>query len=142
MGEDAIMPQSNEALQRKRRRKAVPVLGAAGLSLAVASGASAAVGDMSVNLPARTARVSQQMTLRDEEIADVSLATFHVFDKESTQRPSARLAQSGGCGCGCGSSFYYRAAPAADILSHRSLRLNELMRCLSSAISFVREPCR
>jgi hypothetical protein len=135
------MPQPQELPGQKCRRKTVPALSAAGLSLALASGASAAVGGMSADLPARTAPYST-MILRDEEIGDVSLATFHVFDKESTQRPSARLAQSGGCGCGCGSSFYYRAAPAADILSHRSLRLNELMRRLSSAISFVREPCR
>jgi ferric-dicitrate binding protein FerR (iron transport regulator) len=106
MREDAVMPQSNEALQRKRRRKAVPVLGAAGLSLALTSGASAAVDGMSVNLPARTALgVSQQMTLRDEEITDVSLATFHVFDKENTQRPRTRVALGATLGA-CGSSFY------------------------------------
>ena len=105
MGEDAIMPQLNEALQRKRRRKAVPVLGAAGLSLALASGASAAVGGMSGNLPARTARVSQQMTLRDEEITDVSLATFHVFDNENTQWLRTRVAFGATLGA-CGSSFY------------------------------------
>jgi hypothetical protein len=27
--------------------------------------------------------VSQEITLREDEISDVSLATFHVFDKES-----------------------------------------------------------
>ena len=51
------------------------------------------------------------MTLRDEEITDVSLATFHVFEKENMQRPRARLAMGGGCGgCGCGAcgtGFYY-----------------------------------
>jgi hypothetical protein len=105
MRENAVLPQLNEALQRKRRRKAVPVLGAAGLSLALASGASAAVGGMNAGLPARTAPVSQQMTLRDEEITDVSLATFHVFDKENTQRPRTRVAFGGSFGA-CGSSFY------------------------------------
>jgi hypothetical protein len=42
------------------------VLGAAGLSLPLASGASAAVPGMSANLPAPTASVSQQITLHDE----------------------------------------------------------------------------
>jgi hypothetical protein len=51
------------------------------------------------------------MTLHDEEISDVSLATFHVFDKENKQRPWAQIAMGGGgggCGCcfacACGSS--------------------------------------
>jgi hypothetical protein len=108
--EATVMPQPKELPRRKCRGKALPALSAAGLSLALVSAASAAVNGMSEDLTARTARVSQQITLRDEEIGDVSLATFHVFDKESTRRPSARLAQSGGCGgcgCGCGSSFYY-----------------------------------
>ena len=61
---------------------------------------------MSADLPARTAPVSQQMTLRDEEITDVSLATFQVFDKENMQRPRARLA----CGGACGSSFLLQPA--------------------------------
>ena len=32
---------------------------------------------------------SRQFTLGEEEIADVSLATFYVFDKENTRRPRA-----------------------------------------------------
>ena len=101
------MPQPKKALQRKRRRKAVPVLAAAGLSFSLASGASAAVG-MGADLPSRTALVSQQMTLRDEEITDVSLATFHVFDNESMKRPRVQFAMCGccgGCGCASGASF-------------------------------------
>ena len=100
---------AKKALQRKRRRKAVPVLAAAGLSFSLASGASAAVG-MGADLPSRTALVSQQMTLRDEEITDVSLATFHVFDNESMKRPRVQFAMCGccgGCGCASGASFYY-----------------------------------
>jgi len=100
------MPRPNDVPQRKRRRKGVPVLGAAGLSLSLAS-ASAAVSGVSAHLLARTPPVSQQMTLHDEEISDISLATFRVFDKENTQRPPARLTMGAGCGCACGSSFYY-----------------------------------
>jgi hypothetical protein len=100
---DAVMPQPNEAPQRKRRRKAVPILGVAGLSLSLASGVSAAVGGTSVDMVARTAPVSQQMTLRDEEIIDVSLATFHVFEKENPVRPRRSAGVTGACGTG----FYY-----------------------------------
>jgi hypothetical protein len=107
MREDALKPQPNEAPQRKRRRNVVPVLGAAGLSLSLASAASAAISGMSEGLSARTAPVSQQMTLHDEEITDVSLATFQVFEKENTQRPRTRFAA---CGCGaCGADLYYNA---------------------------------
>ena len=79
------------------------MLGAAGLSLSLASGASAAATGISGNLPAPTASVSQQMTLRDEEISDVSLATFHVFDKESN------VGQQLVCGCGGGCCLFARA---------------------------------
>jgi len=97
--------------QRKRRSKALPVLGAAGLSLSLATNASAAIGGLNPDT------VSQQVMLYEEEIADVSLATFHVFDKEGAgiHKPRVRLAMGaggcgcgcGGCGCGCGSGFYY-----------------------------------
>jgi hypothetical protein len=99
------MPQPKETPQRKRRRKAVPVLGAAGLSLSLASGASAAMGGVSAH---PLTPVSQQMTLREEEISDVCLAAFHVFDKEivGTQRPRARIA-AGACGIG----LYYPDTP-------------------------------
>jgi hypothetical protein len=53
---------------------------------------------MSANLPAPTASVGQQITLHDEEISDVSLATFNVFDKENKQRPRAQIAMGGGGG--------------------------------------------
>lgn len=43
----------------------------------------------------------------DEEITDVSLATFYVFDNETgaTTKSDRKLVPGGGCGCshGCGS---------------------------------------
>jgi hypothetical protein len=109
------MPQTKRAAQRKRRSKVVLALGAAGLSLALGGSASAAVGGMNPDA------VSQQVMLYEEEIADVSLATFHVFDKERAgiHRPHARLAMGvGGCGCGCagcgcacGIGLYYHYTP-------------------------------
>jgi hypothetical protein len=87
----------------KRRSKALPVLGAAGLSLSLVSGASATTDD-STDMLARSAKQNQEVTLAEEEIADVSLATFCVFDKETW--PNIRLAATRvgcrGCRCYCG----------------------------------------
>ena len=68
------MPQMKRAAQRKRRGKVVL---AAGLSLSLASSASAAIGGMN---GASSAPVKQ---LYEEEISDISLATFRVFDREN-----------------------------------------------------------
>ena len=84
------MTQTNRTAQRKRRSKVVLALGAAGLSLSLASSASAAIGGMN---GAGSAPVSKQVY--EEEISD----TFHVFDREGRR---ARLAMGCGCGgCGC-----------------------------------------
>jgi hypothetical protein len=93
----------------------VLALEAAGLSLSLASGASAAISGMNSSAP-----VSEQ--LFEEEISDVSLATFHVFDREndSTHGARARLAMGAcggggcgcaGCGCACGIGLYYHYTP-------------------------------
>lgn len=96
------MSQAKQASKGKRRSKAVPVLGAAGLSLSLASGASAASGGAAAEVLTRNTGVTQEITLREEEICDVSLATFYVFDKDSVGRlrPRLRLAAGGGCPCG------------------------------------------
>jgi hypothetical protein len=89
--------------KRKRSMKAVPALGAAGLSLALASGVPAAAsGPAPEMLIGKNAAVSQEITLFEEEISDVSLATFYVFDNENagTLRRGVKIA-AGGCG-GCG----------------------------------------
>ena len=101
------MATTKQTTNKKRRSKAGPVLGAAGLSLSLAGAASAATGTPTQDLVTRSAVVGHAIALRDEEIADVSLATFYVFDKDNapTVKPSARLAMGacagcGGCGCG------------------------------------------
>jgi hypothetical protein len=70
------------------------------LKLALATGASAAPVDASTP----SAGVSRQVFLGEEEISDVSLATFYVFDKENagSLKPGVQLARGGGGGCGCG----------------------------------------
>jgi len=97
------MLYAKQALKRKQRSKVLPVLGAAGLSLSLASGAAAATGGTAVDMPTLNTGVSQGITLGDEEIADVSLATFYVFDRENagTSGPSVRLAKKKSCGCHC-----------------------------------------
>jgi hypothetical protein len=67
----------------KHGRKALPVLGAAGLSLSLAGAASAAaIGGPTTDMLTRNAGVSHEINLSEEGIADVSLATFYVVDNE------------------------------------------------------------
>jgi hypothetical protein len=101
-----------------RKRKVLPALGIAGVSLALASGgASASTGETTTNVPSAS---HHEIFLGEEEISDVSLATFYVFDRENAGMPpplaqKLRLARcgggyrrggacggGGGCG-GCGS---------------------------------------
>jgi hypothetical protein len=95
------MLHGKQASKRKRRSKAVPVLGAAGL-LSLASGVVAQAAGPAANLPTRTIEPSHELTLSEEEVFDVSLATFYVFDRENT--PGFQLVRGGcgGCGHGCG----------------------------------------
>jgi hypothetical protein len=51
--------------------------------------------------------VSHEITLREEEVSDVSLATFYVFDKENpgTFRRRVRFAVGVGGGCWTGTNY-------------------------------------
>jgi hypothetical protein len=92
------MRQAKRGPKRKRSRAALPVLGAAGVSLTMAGGASA--NTPTVEVPSQDS--GPRILLAEEEIFDVSLATFYVFDKERDFGPGVRLAAGrGGCG-GCG----------------------------------------
>ena len=72
------MPHTEGRAQRKRRTKAVPVLGAAGLSFSLATGAPAAIGG--VNPDPATSALGAHQVMDEEQILDVSLATFQVLD--------------------------------------------------------------
>ena len=121
------MSQAKQASKRKRRSKALPVLGATGLSLSLAGSASATGGPAADVPTTRNAAVNHEIILGDEEIHEVSLATFYVFDKENgpqlgqpldLPRVAAAAAAAaaaataaagarhgggcGGCGHGCG----------------------------------------
>jgi len=112
------MSHAKQASKQKRRRKAVPVLGVAGLSLSLASGVSVASDRVATDMPTRSAGISHEITLGEEEIFDVSLATFYVCDKESagTFPPGVQVAGgcsgSASCGCGCcggAAEMFYRS---------------------------------
>ena len=100
------MSQAKHASKRKRLRKAVPTVGIAGMSLAMAGGASAATAPPTANLPSQHIPLSHEIILGEEEISDVSLGTFYVFDKEdaaSELGSNVQLAaKGGGGGHGCG----------------------------------------
>src|SRR5437870_1962692 len=96
------MPHKQQASKRKGRKEAVPVVGVVGVSLSLAGGASAATAVPAADTPSRDT-VRPQITLSEEEIADVSLGTFYVFDKEHAGTPyiGEKVAQRcGGCRCG------------------------------------------
>src|ERR1700722_942796 len=106
------MSRVKQVSKRKRLTKAagVPALGAAGLGLSLVGSASAsavATADLPQSL---NTTPNQRFVLDEEEMADVSLATFHVFDKENGTRGFTKVAYGcGGCatcrgcsrGCGC-----------------------------------------
>jgi hypothetical protein len=97
------MARTKQPSKRKRGRRGVPALGAAGVSLVMAGGASANAPTANVS-PLQDTPLRPVVALDEEEIADVSLATFYIFDKENVSDlgQGIRLAgKGGGCGCGC-----------------------------------------
>ena len=128
---DATMPRVKQASKHARATKAAAatVLGTAGLGLSLGGSASAntiptADFPQSHNIPP-----DQRFVLGEEEMADVSLATFHLFDKEIDRSDMQQLAVvvvrrgCGGCrgcrgcrGCavrGCGAARGAGSAAAA-----------------------------
>ena len=97
------MSRVKQVSKRKRLTKAaaVPALGAAGLGLSLVGSASAsalATADLPQSL---NTTPNQRFVLDEEEMVDVSLATFHIFDKENGTGGFTRVAMgAGGCGCG------------------------------------------
>jgi hypothetical protein len=85
------MSRSKQTAKGSSRRRAVTAWGVAGALSLAAGGASASIG------PARdipTKNTAPVFTLGEEEISDVSLATFYVFEKENAgaHRPGVQLA--------------------------------------------------
>jgi hypothetical protein len=98
------MPRVKQASKQKRTTKAAAVkaLGAAGLSFSlVGSGASASTMPTASIPQSDNTPPNQRFVLSEEEIADVSLATFYVFDRENVGSGEQLARGGGGCG-GCG----------------------------------------
>jgi hypothetical protein len=107
------MSRAKQASKRKGRRIALPALGLAGLSLSLAGGASASTSRPATDQP-QTTSPHHEILLGEEEISDVTLSTFYVFDKENAKpQLGEKLAWWGGCsqarcrcGCRCGCGFF------------------------------------
>ena len=88
--------------ERKASKAALRVWATAGASLAIAGNASA--NTPAVEVPSQGPGTG----IVEQEVSDVSLGTFYVFDRETDLRSGVRLAagRCGGCGggggCGCG----------------------------------------
>ena len=96
------MSRVKQASKQKRTTKAatVKVLGAAGLGLALASSASASTMPTAGIPQSDNTSPNQRFVLGEEEMADVSLATFHLMDKKSVASGVQLARGCGGCrGC-------------------------------------------
>ena len=100
------MSRVKQASKQKRTAKAaaVKVLGAAGLSFSLVGSASASTMPTAGIPQSDNTSPNQRFVLSDEEMVDVSLATFYVFDRENAGSgvQLARGCACGGCGHGGG----------------------------------------
>src|SRR5579859_5255249 len=93
------MPLTSHVSKPPKEALLLPVLGVAGMSLSLLGGASASTAPTAPDTASRAIASAHEITLHEEEINDVSLATFYVFDKESAATEhGTQLAR--GCGCG------------------------------------------
>jgi hypothetical protein len=99
---EQVLTMSKRSPKTNRRSKTLPALGFAGVSLSMASGACASTSEASANT--QPPSQNHEIFLGEEEISDVSLATFYVFDKENAGPPPLfrKLRLAAGCGAGCG----------------------------------------
>jgi hypothetical protein len=99
------MPRVKQASKQTRTTKAAAVtaLGAAGLGLSLAGSASASAVPTTDVPQSDGISPNQRFVLSEEEMADVSLATFHIFDHENLRSDvQVAVVVVGGCrGCGC-----------------------------------------
>jgi len=101
--EEATMRLVKQASRKKRTTKAaaVTVVGAAGLGLSLFGSASGSTMPAADIPQSDNTSPNQRLVLGEEEMQDVSLATFHLFDRENVGS-AIQLARGGCGGCGCG----------------------------------------
>ncbi|MEH2544964.1 hypothetical protein V1283_001609 [Bradyrhizobium sp. AZCC 2262] len=95
------MPRVKQASKQKNTTKAaaVTVLGATGLGFSLLGSTSASTMPAADIAQFDNTPSNQRFVLSEEEMADVSLATFHLLDKENVGS-GVQLARAGGCrGC-------------------------------------------
>jgi hypothetical protein len=97
------MPRVKQASKQKRKTKAaVKVLGAAGLSFSMVGSTSASTMPTAGIPQSDNTSPNQRFVLSEEEMTDVSLATFYVFDRENVGGGVQLARGCGGCGHGGG----------------------------------------
>ena len=112
------MARAQQLQKRKRRKTALPVVsGVAVVALAMTGSASAAANPTAPRAMARDAALSHEITIGEEEISDVSLSTFSLFDKENHLRTDDNVRVAARCGrCGrCGGAGRCAAARCAAV---------------------------
>ena len=107
------MSHAKQASKRRSWTKAVTVLGVAG-ALSLAGGASRTAVGPAGDTP--TENAAPVITLGEEEISDVSLSTFYVFDNENAgaHRPGIQLAKGRGHR-GCRSCAVHRGCTGCAV---------------------------
>ena len=98
------MPRVKQAAKHARTTKAAAVTAlGAGLGLSLAGSASASMIPAADIPKSDNISPNQRFVLSEEEMADVSLATFHLFDKENARDMQLAVVVVRGCrGCrGC-----------------------------------------
>src|SRR5829696_8595719 len=83
----------------RKRRTVLPALGA-GVSLVMVGGASASTTSPMTDVGSQA--TTPTITLHEEELSDVSLGTFYVFDKEHESLGDDVKLAARGCGGGGG----------------------------------------
>jgi hypothetical protein len=96
------MPLVNQASKQKRKTKAAAKMLGAGLGLSLVGGASASTMPTAGIPQTDNTSPNQRFVLGEEEMADVSLATFYLFDRENFGSGVQLARGCGGCGCGHG----------------------------------------
>jgi len=88
--------------KRIRETTAVNVLSAAGLGFSLVGSASASTVPTADIPQTDDSLPNHRFVLGEEEMADVNLATFYLFDKENVGSGVQIARGCGGCGHGCG----------------------------------------
>lgn len=104
---------SGAKLKCRRKTRTAPALGIAGLSFSLASGAYGANATPATDMLSGNPVRIQAVTIRGEEIFDVSLATFSLLDKENVraQRLLAPPDKMAWGGCVPGGLYYSETPP-------------------------------